>query len=308
MPHGSNPALLSTGREAAGWAGLSPTLLAGLKDMKIETPTNIQRRAIPEILRGNNVICAAETGSGKTLAYLLPLMELVQRQHRLGLALPPKSPKAVILVPARELVDQIVVTDGLSPFCFHSVTYFVATSSSFFDSFYLKGKHLDLLVSTPAVLGKILQSGEVSPSNLQHIVLDEADTLLDDSFNTEIKHILRRICAQGGAPTGNEVFVTTGIQVALVSATLPRSLDTTIGDLIPVDTFTRVTTDSLHHLMPHVRQTFFRLLSSQKTEEVVKQAKKSASGRVPTMIFCNKSSTCTWLGHVLQENGWTTLS
>ncbi|CAI9729684.1 Hypothetical predicted protein [Octopus vulgaris] len=92
-----------------------------------------------------------------------------------------------------------------------------------------------------------------------------------------------------------------GTQIILASATLPTSLDAKIGNIIPLDTFTRVTTEYLHHIPPHIKQKFVRLLPSEKPGFVLKFAKKNKMSSV--MLFCKDNSSSYWLYKFLEENG-----
>eukprot|EP01044_Picomonas_judraskeda_P003793 COSAG03_NODE_321_length_9007_cov_6.783341_4_plen_145_part_00 len=99
---------------------LQPTLLAALEELELAAPTEIQRAAIPAILSGRDVIIASETGSGKTLAYLLPLVDVLkqeeERSRRRGRAVGARlqRPRAVILVPSREVGRQVCTLTGHS--------------------------------------------------------------------------------------------------------------------------------------------------------------------------------------------------
>lgn len=97
---------------------LQPTLLAALEELELATPTEIQQAAIPAILSGRDVLIASETGSGKTLAYLLPLVHVLKqeeyRSRQPGRAVGARlqRPRAVILVPSREIGRQVSASTG----------------------------------------------------------------------------------------------------------------------------------------------------------------------------------------------------
>lgn len=279
---------------------LSDQLVLNLQKMNIETPTNIQRMVIPEIFEGEHVICAAETGSGKTLAYLLPIVELINRQLQ-GIedtsTLTNAAPHCVILVPTVELIYQIVkVGEELTDQCN------ILVSDSLTGRSQDKQKRVDILVTTAGHLKTLLNRGAIKHSRLQQLVIDEADTLLDTSFKNDVIYVIKKTGVHTGSPTGDKTYVSTGLQVILASATFPTGLDKSIGSVLPVETFKQVTTGNLHRIMSHVPQTFLRLKSSLKEVEIVKIAKTNTSKRIPTLIFCNHGNAVFWLEGILQEN------
>ncbi|KAI0241906.1 putative ATP-dependent RNA helicase DDX28 [Lamellibrachia satsuma] len=184
-----NPALQEDGDGGSGVLqfadfGLHKELLNGLKEMGIKTPTNVQVLTIPHMLEHKNVLCAAETGSGKTLAFLLPIIEKIHRyKQTTGSHAEPNKPFSVIVTPSRELTDQI-----------HAVSMELSQYTDFAPISVCGGRgtkklvksmdaHLnDILIATPGVLSKLLTNRVYDMSRLHHLVFDEADTLLDDSF------------------------------------------------------------------------------------------------------------------------------
>uniref|UniRef100_K1Q154 Putative ATP-dependent RNA helicase DDX28 n=1 Tax=Magallana gigas TaxID=29159 RepID=K1Q154_MAGGI len=97
---------------------------------------------------------------------------------------------------------------------------------------YMKSEPIDVFIATPGALKKFLTYGRIKHSQLQHFVLDEADTLLDDSFFHEVRSILTNMLIHGGV--GVQGQGSTGVQLSLVSATMPRDLQKNIGSLISV--------------------------------------------------------------------------
>lgn len=314
--HDKNPALL---REDKAFAelGLDSDILTAVEALGFEKPTCIQNVAVPAILRGAHTLCAAETGSGKTLAYLLPTLSMLAQRKRSGMMSEScNTPSIIILTPNRELTDQVTsVAKSLQShvdFSLHSVCGGRGTKGRL--AWPIK-KSMDVLVTTPGILRKLLIAGQIKSSGLQQVILDEADTLLDDSFMDTLDRVFRRLRipalsniggAAGVQKDGTAVdpvpFVH-GVQFVLVSATLPRDLQNNIGLYLPIESLNKVTTSGLHHIMPHVPQKFLRLLPSQKPEELLKLTRQSTPNASGTMVFCNTSATCFYLMHILQENG-----
>ncbi|XP_062595531.1 probable ATP-dependent RNA helicase DDX28 [Saccostrea cucullata] len=303
--HGMNPAVLKD-TEQCGFSDLKigEELCQRLKAVGIEIPTDVQRKTIQEILQGKNVMCAAQTGSGKTLAYLLPIMENILRQKSYSLRQFPddedtNSPRALILVPSRELAQQLMDVAAL----FEDLLVFRAWtggSHTMAKAKYTRREPIDVLISTPGALKMFLTLGKVRPSQLQHVVLDEADTLLDDSFFHDIRFIFTKLHVHGGKAIQNQG--SSGIQINLVSATMPRDLQNNIGSMISIDSIAKVTSRCLHSLLPHITQTFIRLRKSDKPGEILKIARYNLENKVPSMIFCNHSKTSYFVMKFLEEN------
>ncbi|PVD25641.1 hypothetical protein C0Q70_13300 [Pomacea canaliculata] len=316
MCHDKNPALLSEESEITFTdLKLDDDIKKAVLALGYQKPTAIQQAALSSILSGTHTLCAAETGSGKTLAYLLPALDMLLRRKRCDIMTQTEnSPSVIILAPSRELADQITGVARSLQEHLDFVPYSVCGGRG------TKGrlawpvrKPMDILISTPGVLRKFLIAGHIKRSALQQIILDEADTLLDDSFIGTLDSILQRLRVQ--AQTGIDPVTTdnkeksspfvSGVQFVLVSATMPRDLQNSIGTYLPVDSIKKVTTAGLNRLMPHVPQKFLRVLPSRKPEIILKLAKQQIERSMPSMIFCNDSPTSFFLKHLLEENGIT---
>lgn len=311
QPIHRNPALLSADgspqMESFESLNLHKELIEGLKKLNIVKPTNIQALTIPVLKNGQNVLCAAETGSGKTLAFLLPMIDRIHRQRQIfGPTQFPNRPMGVVLTPSRELADQIYsVARDLSlhtPF-----TADVKCGGRRTQKLLREGVEfpLDLLITTPGVFSKLLTNKIYDLSRLSMIVLDEADSLLDDSFNQLTCRIIQKLKVTSEKPdlnlTGDSADYN-GMQIALVGATIPRSLEEILGEVVPMDTIKTVTTQHLHRIMPHVAQKFMRVGPSQRPECLLSTLKSNAERKIPTIVFCNKTSSVHFLGHFLTSN------
>ncbi len=165
--------------------GLAPELLRALADCGYDTPTPIQRQAIPAVLSGRDLLAAAQTGTGKTAGFTLPLLQ------RLGT--PPAGARrirALILTPTRELAAQVedsVVTYG---------KHLKLRSLVMFGGVNIKPQiaalraGVDILVATPGRLLDHLGQGTVDLKQVEILVLDEADRMLDMGFIRDIRRVL----------------------------------------------------------------------------------------------------------------------
>uniref|UniRef100_A0A7M4E3D3 RNA helicase n=1 Tax=Crocodylus porosus TaxID=8502 RepID=A0A7M4E3D3_CROPO len=166
--------------------GLEPALVSALDALSFGRPTAVQRRTIPALLRGRHAICAAETGSGKTLAYLLPLLQRLlagpRPQLRSGQT---PSPLSLVLLPSRELAEQVRAV--AASLC-RSLGLRVREIGGGRGMGNVKRQlcaepSLDVLLATPGALCKALRKQMVTLEQLSCLVLDEADTLLDPTFD-----------------------------------------------------------------------------------------------------------------------------
>ena len=131
--------------------GLRDDLKGALSAMSIERPTPIQQLVIPHMLQRQNVLCAAETGSGKTFAYLLPIIHMIRQQEEMVssdvFVRRPRHPRAIILVPSRELVDQTLsVAKFLSHYAKHRAISLMSEHGRLMEDL---GRPFDLAISTP---------------------------------------------------------------------------------------------------------------------------------------------------------------
>lgn len=152
-------------------------------------PSTIQSAVIPLLLRYRNVVFSAETGSGKTIAYLAPLIQLIQQTKVVNSNRNRKCPFGLIVLPSRELTEQ--VGDVAKQLCANTDVG-VATMIGGLPK-HLHQTGIDLVITTIGIIESHLNNGVYSLRNLNHIVFDEADTLLDDSFAYETMDLLGKL-------------------------------------------------------------------------------------------------------------------
>ncbi|MCE3259356.1 MAG: box helicase, partial [Bacteroidetes bacterium] len=160
--------------------------MEGLYSMGYKTPTPIQQEAIPVIQQHKDLIACAQTGTGKTAAYLLPIIDHIIRSENRHL-------NCLIIAPTRELVLQIdQQIDGMGYFCsVGSIAIYGGNDGITWE----KQRHaleegVDIVCATPGRLIALLQSGKINFEHLQHLVLDEADRMLDMGFIDDLKIII----------------------------------------------------------------------------------------------------------------------
>jgi ATP-dependent RNA helicase DDX56/DBP9 len=186
--------------------GLDPRLLQAVAKESFEKPTLVQRKAIPLALDGRDVLCKAKTGSGKTAAYVLPLLQSILKKKKTS---PSPSTSALVLVPTRELADQVFkAIERFSAFCakdIQSVKLSAAVQRS------LLSNSPDIVISTPARAWNNVNSSALSLENLTFLVLDEADLMLSYGYSEDMDNLSKS--------------VPKGVQTVMMSATLSAEVD-----------------------------------------------------------------------------------
>ena len=165
---------------------LHPSLLKSIRELGFTRPTPVQADAIPPALEGRDVLACAQTGSGKTAAFLLPILQRL-------LGKPRGRTRALVVAPTRELAAQILEE-------FNSLaTHTPLTGAAVFGGVGMGPQEhafragVDVIVATPGRLLDHMRSPYVNFSQLECLVLDEADRMLDMGFLPDIRRILRAV-------------------------------------------------------------------------------------------------------------------
>ena len=176
--------------------GLDPQILTAIQQKNYQTATPIQAQAIPLVLKGRDLLAQAPTGSGKTAAYVLPLVQkLILNKNQInnfGLAeAGGRVVKTLILAPTRDLCAQIGET--IQSLCKNMQTSIKLATVYGGVSINPQMMHLrggaDIVVATPGRLLDLLEHNALKIDQVQHLVLDEADRLLDMGFTQELNEI-----------------------------------------------------------------------------------------------------------------------
>ena len=164
-------------------------ILNAVEEKGYETPTKIQRQAIPKILKRSDILGIAQTGTGKTAAFAIPIIQLI---YRIDGNNQKKAPlRALILTPTRELAIQIeenITTYNKYTKLRHTVIFGGVNQNPQVQA--LK-KGVQILVATPGRLLDLINQGYISLEELKIFVLDEADRMLDMGFIHDVKKILK---------------------------------------------------------------------------------------------------------------------
>ena len=175
--------------------GLSDAVMKAVRDMRYETPTPVQAAAIPEVLSGRDLLAAAQTGTGKTAAFLLPVMsrlDHVQRRGRDRKWMRGRGPHMLVITPTRELAQQIddVCTTIARRTKHVAVTVVGGVGYNPQRSALKRG--CDILVATPGRLCDLIEQGAANLSEVEVLVLDEADRMLDMGFLPQVRAIVEK--------------------------------------------------------------------------------------------------------------------
>ena len=182
--------------------------------MGFNDPTPIQEMAIPIILEGHDLVACAQTGTGKTAAYVLPVLDRISRSDHSHL-------NTLIIAPTRELAQQIdQQIEGFSYFLpVSSIPIYGGGDGMIWEQ---QKKALregaDMIIATPGRLLSMMGSEDVDFSHLQHLVLDEADRMLDMGFYEDIIRIIKMLPAKR--------------QTMLFSATMPPLIRTMANKIL----------------------------------------------------------------------------
>lgn len=170
--------------------GLDPTLLRALSDLGYSTPTPIQAKAIPIALDGRDLMGAAQTGTGKTAGFALPILQRLLPQQSSSMS-PARHPvRALILAPTRELADQIY--ENVRVYAQHTqlrcTVVFGGVDISAQTEALRNG--VEVVIATPGRLLDHVQQKSIQLSQVQVLVLDEADRMLDMGFLPDLQRII----------------------------------------------------------------------------------------------------------------------
>jgi ATP-dependent RNA helicase RhlE len=169
--------------------GLSDPILKAIFDMGYSEPTAIQKKAIPAILQGKDIVAASQTGTGKTASFVLPLLERlnVEHTHR------GKRVRALIITPTRELTEQVETNVA------QYAKYLDLTSMAMYGGIDSEPQRkrliegVDILVATPGRLLEMIYQRAVHFDELEILVLDEADRMLNMGFIDDINKVIDRL-------------------------------------------------------------------------------------------------------------------
>lgn len=169
---------------------IAPEIKKSLAKLGFKRPTDIQYRAIPSILKGEDVLAIAQTGTGKTAAFAIPIINLLNERQK---SRRPEGVKCVVMVPTRELALQITEV-------FDSIAHFTAVKTLCLfggveqdPQIARLQKGVDVVVATPGRLFDLVSQGYLQLQRVEVLILDEADHMLDLGFIKDIQDLLKHL-------------------------------------------------------------------------------------------------------------------
>ncbi|RJF95276.1 DEAD/DEAH box helicase [Noviherbaspirillum saxi] len=245
--------------------GLIEPLLRALDALDYRSPTPVQTEAIPAVLAGRDLMAAAQTGTGKTAGFALPLL---QRLSTEGPPVSSNSVRALVLVPTRELADQ--VHESFRKYGAHlSLRTHVAYGGVSINPQMMKLRRgLDLLVATPGRLLDLHRQNAVRFRQVQTLVLDEADRMLDLGFSRELDTVFSLMPKQR--------------QTLLFSATFSETIRTLAGTLLNDPLL--IEADPPNTTVKAVRQSAIPVDKKRKTALFCHLLKNRGWGQVLTFV------------------------
>jgi len=240
---------------------LAEPILRSIIEKGYQKPTPIQLQAIPQIIDGKDIIACAQTGTGKSAAFCIPILQAIYNRKidrgHIGI-------EALILTPTRELANQInksIETYGEYTQINHTAIFGGIPRVVQIDNL---SHQIDILVATPGRLLDLAEKGHLDFSNLSHLVLDEADNMLNLGFIDEVKRVIELLPKER--------------QTALFSATIPEEIaqlassilkEPTKIEITPEIVTTKNVAQSLYYVQEELKP---NLLTQLIKSEVVESA------------------------------------
>ena len=260
--------------------GLSDELLRAVSEAGYDTPTPIQRQAIPPVLMGRDIIGIAQTGTGKTAGFVLPMIDILAQGRARA-----RMPRSLILEPTRELAAQ--VAENFEKYGKHhklSMALLIG-GVQMGDQVKALEKGVDVLIATPGRLMDLFGRGKILLTGCNLLVIDEADRMLDMGFIPDIEEICTKL------PKNR--------QTLLFSATMPPPIkklaDRFLSDPKGIEVARPAQTNTL------IDQRILRVDARKKKDALTDLLH---GGDVRTaIIFCNRKTTVRELAQSLKRSG-----
>ena len=250
---------------------------AGVKSVGYDTPTPIQKEAIPPILKGRDVLGLAQTGTGKTAAFVLPILQRLTKG-------PLGRVRALIVAPTRELAEQIhqdIVKLGRDTKV-RSVTVYGGVSKGPQLAAIRRG--VEIVVACPGRLLDHVDAGDLDLSSVEVLVLDEADRMCDMGFLPDIRRIIRQV------PENR--------QTLFFSATMPRDIRTLADRILSEPETVQIGAMAPAETVSHA---LYPVPEDRRKELLVAMLRRTSTGRV--LVFTRTKHRARSLALHLKKQG-----
>lgn len=257
---------------------LPASIMNALSKMNISKPTQIQALSIPVGLTGKDLIAVAETGSGKTLAYALPLLSALQKSEKT---------RALVLVPSREMAQQIqkvfIELTVDNPITI-SIVIGGIPSAKQVNGLNRKPR---LIIGTPGRLNDHLLKDKLLLQGVEHIVIDEADRMLDSGFTPQLKSIQNTLRGLR--------------QTLMFSASLNSEVEGIAKLFMNPATTTMIRSAQAEKPVETLTQTVLFIDKAAKNDRLLDELNKTQGG---VIVFCQNQGGCERTGQHLKEYGY----
>ena len=259
---------------------LDPRLNAGIQAVGFETPTPIQRQAIPHVLNGRDVLGLAQTGTGKTAAFMLPILQHLTKG-------PLRRVRALIVAPTRELAEQIHQTavDLGQKTKVRSVAIYGGVGKQPQVNALRRGA--EIVVACPGRLLDLANEGSIDLSGVEILVLDEADRMFDMGFLPDVRRIIKLLPAQR--------------QTLLFCATMPDDIRELADSILKNPATVQIGMIAPAKTVSHA---LYPVSHQLKKQLLLKLLDQKAMGRV--LVFTRTKFRARNLARDLQKNGYRT--
>lgn len=261
---------------------LHPQIRAGVQALGYSTPTPIQRRAIPPILQGQDVLGLAQTGTGKTAAFVLPILQRLVKTPRGCI-------QALVIAPTRELSDQINTTFETLGRQTRMRSFPIYGGVPIAPQIRKLGSGVDIVVACPGRLLDHIHQGTIRLSNLEVLVLDEADRMLDMGFLPDIQEIISHVPAVR--------------QSLMFAATMPDDIRRLSQDILRTPVTVQVNSPAP---APTVAHALYPVASHLKTALLLQLLHHTETASV--LIFTRTKHRAQRLGDQIEKAGYPTTS
>jgi superfamily II DNA/RNA helicase len=260
--------------------GVIPEIAAALETEGIVEPFPIQSLAVPIGLSGHDIIGQARTGTGKTLAFGIPLLQGIEHGG--------KKPLALVIVPTRELAIQVTADLVVAGGKLGSRVLAVYGGRAYEPQIQALKEGVEAVVGTPGRLLDLVKQKYLDLSQVQVLVLDEADRMLDLGFLPDIERLVDRVPAKR--------------QTMLFSATMPGEIVALSRKYLTRPTNVRAESHEESDATPQVVQHVFQAHQMDKPELLARVLQ--ARGRGLTMVFCQTKRACDRVAEDLGKRGF----
>jgi ATP-dependent RNA helicase RhlE len=259
---------------------LPATLLAALSKMEISKPTDIQAQAIPAGLSGLDLIAVAQTGSGKTLAYALPVLNALIKNP---------SARVLVLVPSREMAQQVhrvfLALTAENPMS----TVLVIGGVPSAKQISALNKKPQIVIATPGRLNDHLVNNKLLLQNIEHIIIDEADRMLDIGFTPQLKNIQSTLRGKR--------------QTLMFSASFNPDVEAIAQLFMNPQTTLMIRSDKAEKPVESLKQRVLFIDKSEKNDRLLDELNATKGG---VIVFCQNQGGCERTGQYLKQYGFST--